>query len=344
VRCFEDTREGEVIGPVVYGPITIMHLVRWCAATENWHRIHYDHDFCRNHEGLPGPLINGTWKQQVLAQVLKEWVGPTGWLGGLKVQFRGMDVVGETLRVQGRVLKLSRRGDYGEAECTIEMVNSSGQATTTAEARLLLPLRDGAPVPYPPPWPVADEHAADSRRERSSGSCPPEFEKYVGVTSDVLVSPDPVDSSSVRRFMQAIMANDADYYDPTSAGARRYGGVVAPPLYPLHAFHVRAGDPDPLDESKERPDFDGAAQTAWSSFGLPRLEGAPQRILNAGNDIEVYSYAPLGARIAVSSTYDDIYLKTGRQGPLLFVATLSRYTVYESGQPLAQSRQLIILR
>jgi len=62
-RYYEDAKPGELVGPVNYGPMTIMHLVRWCAAMENWHRIHYDYLFCREHEGLPGPVINGSWKQ-----------------------------------------------------------------------------------------------------------------------------------------------------------------------------------------------------------------------------------------------------------------------------------------
>jgi hypothetical protein len=253
-----------------------------------------------------------------------------------------MDVVGETLRVQARVIAREGRGDYGEVRCAVELTNSSGQATTTGEAIVVLPLRDGpaVPYPYPAPAPAAGEAAPGTGQEL----CPPEYRHYIGLTSDVLVSPEPVDASSVRRFMQAIMARDADYYDATAPGASRYGSVVAPPLYPLSALHDPAGASDPLDRARGNGDFDGASQTAWAGFGLPELDGAPQRILNAGNEIELYAYAPLGSRIAVSSTYDDIYQKAGQSGPLLFVSTLSRCTVHETGQPLLQSRQVLILR
>jgi hydroxyacyl-ACP dehydratase HTD2-like protein with hotdog domain len=339
-RQFEDTAEDELIGPVTYGPMTVMHLVRWCAAMENWHRIHYDFDFCRDHEGLPGPLINGSWKQQALAQLLKDWAGHAGWLRTLKFQFRGMDIVGETLTVQARVTARQRRGDYGAVTCAVELTNSAGQATTTGEATVVLPLRDGPAVPYPAPVPAADAAVPGA----GDGLCPPEYRPYIGLKSDVLVSPEPIDASSVRRFMQAIMARDTDYYDVTAAGASRYGSVVAPPLYPLSALHDPADASDPLDKARGDADFDGASQTAWSGFGLPELEGAPKRILNAGNEIELYAYAPLGSRIAVSSTYDDIYQKAGKSGPLLFVSTLSRYSVHETAQPLLQSRQVLILR
>ena len=46
-KCFEDVAVGDEIGPLVRGPMTPMHLFRWSAAIENWHRIHYDDPFAR---------------------------------------------------------------------------------------------------------------------------------------------------------------------------------------------------------------------------------------------------------------------------------------------------------
>lgn len=341
-RAFEDTKVSDVIGPVSYGPMTIMHLMRWGAAMENWHRIHYDVAYCTDHEGLPGPLVNGSWKQQVIAQLFKDWAGPAGWVRALTYQFRGMDVMGEMLHLTGRVTSAQARDGHGEVRCAIEMRNSAGDLTTAGEATVLLPLRGGPEIRYP----LAE--AGDGWPERADreqqGGCPPEYEAYVGRESGALVSADAIDASSVRRFMQAIMARDPDYFDPDGPGASRFGSVVAPPLYPLHALHVPAGAPDPLDQALRDPDFDGASQTAWSAFGLPELPGAPKRILNAGNGVELYAYAPLGARIEVSSTYEDICAKTGKRGPLLFVTVLSRYSVHETGLPLLLSRQTTILR
>jgi acyl dehydratase len=339
-RTFEDTSVGELIGPVGYGPMTVMHLMRWGAAMENWHRIHYDAVFCREHEGLPGPLVNGSWKQQVLAQLLKDWAGPAGWLRAMEYEFRGMDVAGETLRARGRVISREVRGDYGEVRCAIEMRNSSDETTTVGEATVILPV--GPEVRYPACSPAEDDAASAANARR--GQCPPEYEAYVGITSETLVSTDAIDASSLRRFMQAIMVRDEDYFDEGSRGARRFGTIVAPPLYPLHALRVPATADDPLEAARHDEDFDGASQTPWSAFGLPELPGAPKRILNAGNRVELYAYAPLGTHIAVSSTYDDIYAKAGKRGPLLFLSVLSRFSVHETGQPLLRSWQRTILR
>ena len=51
------------------GPFTTAHLMRWSAAMENWHKIHYDLPFATGHDKLPGLLINGSLKQQFIAQI-----------------------------------------------------------------------------------------------------------------------------------------------------------------------------------------------------------------------------------------------------------------------------------
>jgi hydroxyacyl-ACP dehydratase HTD2-like protein with hotdog domain len=35
------------------GTISTAHIMRWSAAVENWHRIHYDHRFATEHDKLP---------------------------------------------------------------------------------------------------------------------------------------------------------------------------------------------------------------------------------------------------------------------------------------------------
>ncbi len=341
-RTFEDTSEGDALGPERYGPMTIMHLVRWASALENWHRIHYDTPFCVEHEGLPAPIVNGTWKQQAIAQLLKEWAGRRGWVRKIHFEFRGMDRVGEVLVVQGRVVGRAASGSMGEARCALEVVNGSGVATTLGEAAVVLPRRGGPDVPYPFPRATMIEDDEPDASRAAGHVCPPELERFVGVESGTLVSTDAIDASALRRFTQAIMSRDPDYVD--AVGPRRFGTVVAPPLYPLHALHVPADAPDPLDRARYDHDFDGASQTPWSTFGLPELEGAPKRILNGGNRVAMYSFAPLGSHVAVASRYEDIYQKQGKSGRLLFLVVRSDFTVHETGQALLTSWQTTILR
>lgn len=148
-RCFEDVIVDEALPELVKGPLTLLHLVRWSAATENWHRIHYDRDYATNHDKLPDVLVNGSLKQQFILQLLKDWAGLEGWAYKARFQFRAMDTVGATLRVWGKVSGKQACPDYGMVRLTIGMSGRDGAESVRGEALVALPYRDGSAVPYP---------------------------------------------------------------------------------------------------------------------------------------------------------------------------------------------------
>ncbi len=148
-RCFEDVQIGDLLPPVVKGPMSPVHLMRWSAAIENWHRIHYDGRFATEHDGLPDLLVNGSWKQHVMVQVVKDWVGLDGWLWKISFQFRGMDRVWDTVTAWGRVTAKEAKGNYGIVHCEIGMRNQRGEEGTAGTAVCVLPMRGGDAVPYP---------------------------------------------------------------------------------------------------------------------------------------------------------------------------------------------------
>ena len=92
---WNDLAAGARAGEIDKGPISTAHIMRWSAAVENLHRIHYDHRFATEHDKLPDVLINGSWKQHVLVQLAKDALGPEGWLWKIKFRYRKMDVAGD---------------------------------------------------------------------------------------------------------------------------------------------------------------------------------------------------------------------------------------------------------
>lgn len=149
---FEEIRIGDELPELVRGPLTSSHVMRWSAAIENWHRIHYDHPFAVEHEGLPGLLINGTWKQHFLVQLVRGWLEPAGWLAKIEMSFRGMDLVGDTLAAWGRVVGTEERDGLGLVHLELGIRNErTGETTTPGKATGVLPLRGGGAVPYPFP-------------------------------------------------------------------------------------------------------------------------------------------------------------------------------------------------
>ena len=148
-RSIEDIAIGDVLPALAKGPITPSHLVRWAAAMENWHRIHFDWRYATAHDGLPDVVVNGSWKQHVLLQLLTDWVGERGWVWKVAFQFRGMNVPGETLTAWGRVTAIEQRGPYGLASLDIGLRNDRGEEGTPGTAITVWPTRHGPAVPYP---------------------------------------------------------------------------------------------------------------------------------------------------------------------------------------------------
>jgi acyl dehydratase len=147
--CFEDVAVGSDIPNLDKGKLTTAHLMRWSAAMENWHKIHYDLPFTLEHDKLPGLMINGSLKQQFVMQALKDWVGPDGWVWKASFQFRAMNIVGESLHVWGKVTGKRDGPGYGLVDLDIGILNEQGKESTPGKATVAVPYRDGKPVPYP---------------------------------------------------------------------------------------------------------------------------------------------------------------------------------------------------
>ena len=147
---FEDVMVGEEIPGLEKGPMTTAHLMRWSAAMENWHKIHYDRPFAIEHDKLPDLLINGSLKQQFVMQLLADWAGPGGgWVWKVGFQFRAMNLVGETLRIWGRVVSKRETLDYGLIDIELGILNDADKESTPGTATVVLPYRNGAALPYP---------------------------------------------------------------------------------------------------------------------------------------------------------------------------------------------------
>lgn len=153
---FEDVAIGHALPILRKGPLTTMHLMRWSAAIENWHRIHYDQAFAVEHDKLPSVLINGSLKQQFVMQALCDWAGPAGWVWKANFQFRAMSLVDETLSVWAEVDGLAPGPGYGLVRLKLGIVNGTGVESTPGSAIVALPQRAGGAVPLPfvaPPTP-----------------------------------------------------------------------------------------------------------------------------------------------------------------------------------------------
>lgn len=148
-RPWNDLAVGAHAADLDKGPISTAHIMRWAAAVENWHRIHYDHPFATGHDKLPGVLVNGSWKQHVLVQLVKDLLGPEGWVWKIKFRYRKMDVAGDTVRASAEVVAKEELDGLGFVTLRITLTNQHGEVSTAGYAIGVLPLPGGRKVPYP---------------------------------------------------------------------------------------------------------------------------------------------------------------------------------------------------
>ena len=146
---WEDVLEDQQLPDYCIGPITSTHIFRWSAAIENWHRIHYDKDFAVGHDKLPDVLMQGSWKQSIIPQYLKDWVLPEGWVWKASFQHRAMLVPGDLLTVWGRVIRKYETEDLGYVDLEVGIKNQADTESCPGFATVLLPFKDGRKVPYP---------------------------------------------------------------------------------------------------------------------------------------------------------------------------------------------------
>jgi acyl dehydratase len=146
---FEDIAIGDALPQLVKGPMTTAHIVRWSAAMENWHPIHYDWRYATGHDKLPDVIVNGSWKQHVMIQLVTDWAGETAWPWKIAIQFRGMNLPGDTLTAWGRVKGKEERGAFGLVQLEIGLRSQKNEDGTPGTALVVMRKRGGPAVPYP---------------------------------------------------------------------------------------------------------------------------------------------------------------------------------------------------
>jgi hypothetical protein len=164
---------------------------------------------------------------------------------------------------------------------------------------------------------------------------------YIGMESAPETACDPVECGAVRRYAQAIMDEDPIFWAPCTNN-ERFGGPVAPPLYPTHQFRRPFGAPDPVQLNARDPDFDGLGATA--AQGLPEIEPLKgYALLNGGSEIEFVRYIRHGEHVTLKSRYADISEKETSKGAMIFVVIESEYR-NDAGELLIRTRRTQIRR
>lgn len=181
----------------------------------------------------------------------------------------------------------------------------------------------------------------DTSDDPKSALLTPEAAALVGFKSGAETACDAVEVGAIRRYAQAIMDDDRAFWDPDAPDGERYGGVVAPLLFPTHCFRRPGGTPDPLTDRAADPHFDGI--TGSTSQGLPPLPLGNLGLLNGGLEVEFFRHARPGEKISSSSQYVEIAERVTSKGPMVFVVIETEYRA-NGTELLLRGRKTLIRR
>jgi acyl dehydratase len=182
-RWFEDVTEGDTIGPMVKGPLTVTDIVCWHVgmgmglygvsalrlAAQNrqriprffhrddnnipdvMQRVHWDPEFAKR-SGNPTTFDYGRMRETWLIHLCTDWMGDDAWLWKLDCEFRRFNYVGDTQWLRGTVVrKYLAEGDRPAVDLDLAAENQRGELTTPGHATILLPSRERGPVRLPDP-------------------------------------------------------------------------------------------------------------------------------------------------------------------------------------------------
>jgi acyl dehydratase len=193
-RWWEDVAEGDVVGPMVKGPLTVTDIVCWhvgmgmglygvaalrlAANTRRriprffhrddlnvpdvMQRVHWDPEFARR-SGNPTTFDYGRMRETWLIHLCTDWMGDDAWLWTLDCQFRKFNYVGDTQWLRGTITrKYLAEGGRPAVDVELAATNQRGEVTTPGHATILLPSREHGAVRLPDP-PGADLTSALDR-------------------------------------------------------------------------------------------------------------------------------------------------------------------------------------
>lgn len=332
--------QGTPLPPLEKPRFTSAHILRWLAAQQNWDKIHFDQQFCRDVAKLEAPVINGALKQHLIVQFLSRAL-PGAWPWRVDYQFIGPDYVGEKLQVRGKVSASQTLGDLNFVSIEVEIFNTDrAEVTTRGEAVAIMhgagqPLLDALQVHAPDGMGLPEDVAAPDP------AMSPAINARLGKQIDARASRYAVDLSRLRLFAEAVMDLASVHFDPEAGAASPWGAVVAPPLFPLHGLEATPGAL-PLSEDLRAQGREGVNEVGRDlalMFGIDPAGG-----MNARNRVRIHSLARVGDRIRADSTLVGARRRIGKRGgDMVFFETLNRYTE-SGGRPLVTERQTVVVR
>ena len=138
---------GRSIPPLRF-KLDLKALVKYAAATWDFHRFHYDAEYSAR-AGMDRPFVDGQMFGALLARSLMTWAGPDAFLCRLRYRQEATVFVDETIVITGTIRKTEMKDGCRMASVELEVTKEDGvRVIRGAFAKVRLPRADdgdGAP-------------------------------------------------------------------------------------------------------------------------------------------------------------------------------------------------------
>ena len=197
-RWFEDVHEGDEIGPMVKGPLTVTDMICWHVGMgmglygvqplrlgarnrariprffhrddlnvpDVMQRVHWDPEFARR-SGNPTTFDYGRMRETWLIHLCTDWMGDDAWLWKLDCEFRKFNYVGDTQWLRGTVTPRIWRRAIGRRSTSSSRPRTSGASSPRrGTRRSCCRAASGARCDLPDPPGGATGPSGRARRDR----------------------------------------------------------------------------------------------------------------------------------------------------------------------------------
>ncbi|MDO8531321.1 MAG: MaoC family dehydratase N-terminal domain-containing protein [Dehalococcoidia bacterium] len=170
-RYWEDVREGDALTPVVKGPLTTQDIIAWVMGAGSPHirafrffleyrrrtpavavtnpetgvpepieRVHWD-NWMAAEIGMPAAYDYGSQRGAWASHLLTNWMGDDAWLRRMAVEYRGINFLGDTVWLKGKVVRKYEEGNALLVDIDIWGETQRGQIIVPGKATIALPSR-----------------------------------------------------------------------------------------------------------------------------------------------------------------------------------------------------------
>lgn len=144
-RNWEEVSVGDGLGPLVKGPLSIMDVVAWSAATSGV----VDDDCGYSEGGLDDQSATGPEQIAWIGQMLTDWMGDHAFLHRLKIEVIASPPLGATTTITGQVTAVELVEGRPTAHIALTATDQDDQVTAQGTAEIVLPSVEHGPVSLP---------------------------------------------------------------------------------------------------------------------------------------------------------------------------------------------------